>query len=254
MQLSKENFIQKAIEIHGNKYDYSKASYVKGNVKVEIICKEHGSFQQRPKDHIYQKSGCRKCSDRRTANINRTSINDFILKANSIHNDKYDYSKVNFNTLKEKIIIICKEHGEFKQTADSHLCNHGCPKCSKKGFDKEKPAWLYFIYMREYDLYKIGVTNLSIEQRLKNEKYELLYMKYYDYGFDAFIAEQLFIRKNIHLKYNGNKVMINGGNTELFDIKIGAPKDAEGKQLKPEGWEKFAPEPKLQAILDKVKK
>ena len=35
----------------------------------------------------------------------------------------------------------------------------------KKGFDKEKPAWLYFIYMREYDLYKIGVTNLSIEQR-----------------------------------------------------------------------------------------
>ena len=37
MQLSEENFIQKAIEIHGNKYDYSKASYVKGNVKVEII-------------------------------------------------------------------------------------------------------------------------------------------------------------------------------------------------------------------------
>ena len=36
--------------------------------------------------------------------------------------------------------------------------------------------------------------------------------------------------------------------------KIGAPKDAEGKQLKPEGWEKFAPEPKLQAILDKVQK
>ncbi len=33
MQLSKENFIQKAIEIHGNKYDYSKASYVKRKCK-----------------------------------------------------------------------------------------------------------------------------------------------------------------------------------------------------------------------------
>ena len=33
--------------------------------------------------------------------------------------------------------------------------------------------------------------------------------------------------------------------------KIGAPKDAEGKLLKPEGWEQYAPEPKLQAILDK---
>lgn len=33
--------------------------------------------------------------------------------------------------------------------------------------------------------------------------------------------------------------------------KLGAPKDAEGKQLKPEGWEQFAPEPKLQALLDK---
>ena len=33
--------------------------------------------------------------------------------------------------------------------------------------------------------------------------------------------------------------------------KLGAPKDSEGKQLKPEGWEQFAPEPKLQELLDK---
>lgn len=33
--------------------------------------------------------------------------------------------------------------------------------------------------------------------------------------------------------------------------KLGAPKDEHGKLTKPEGWEQFAPEAKLQAILDK---
>ena len=33
--------------------------------------------------------------------------------------------------------------------------------------------------------------------------------------------------------------------------KLGAPRDEHGKLTKPEGWEQFAPEAKLQAILDK---
>lgn len=33
--------------------------------------------------------------------------------------------------------------------------------------------------------------------------------------------------------------------------KLGAPKDEFGKLMKPEGWEKFDPAPKLQEILDR---
>ena len=248
---STNDFIKKSKEIHGELYDYSKSIYINGSTKVIIICKEHGEFLQRPKDHIYQKSGCKTCSHTRTSNINRTSIDDFISKANSIHGNKYDYSNVKFESLKDKITIVCNDHGKFKQNAGSHIQGHGCSKCSKTGFDKEKPAWLYFVYMKDHNLYKIGVTNRSIEQRLKNENHEILYSKYYNIGFDAYISEQIFIRNNIHLKYTGKKLMINGGNTELF--KIGAGKDEHGKALKPDNWPEIEAEQvkKLQSILDK---
>ena len=56
---TKEEFIKEAIMVHGNKYDYSKVVYVNNNTKVEIVCPEHGSFWQRPNDHL-KKNGCPK--------------------------------------------------------------------------------------------------------------------------------------------------------------------------------------------------
>lgn len=55
-----EKFIEKASLIHDNKYDYSKVVYTKTEDKVEIICKEHGSFMQTPHNHL-QGAGCPKC-------------------------------------------------------------------------------------------------------------------------------------------------------------------------------------------------
>ena len=37
----------------------------------------------------------------------------FIEKAKTIHGDKYDYSKVEYKSIKEKVCIICPKHGEF---------------------------------------------------------------------------------------------------------------------------------------------
>ena len=55
---------------------------------------------------------------------------EFINKANKVHNGKYDYSKVEYVNAKTKICIICPEHGEFWQTPHNHLQGQGCPKCS----------------------------------------------------------------------------------------------------------------------------
>ena len=57
---SKEQFIQKAKEVHGNKYDYSKVNYTNMNTKVEIICKKHGNFWQIPSKHL-NGQGCPLC-------------------------------------------------------------------------------------------------------------------------------------------------------------------------------------------------
>lgn len=48
----------------------------------------------------------------------RTAINKqeyFINQIKEVHGDRYDYSKVNYINSNNKIIIICKNHGEFQQ-------------------------------------------------------------------------------------------------------------------------------------------
>lgn len=67
-RLSREEFISRAVNLHGDLYDYSKVLYVKNNVKVEIVCKKHGSFMQTPDGHLTQKQGCPLCSNKRKNN------------------------------------------------------------------------------------------------------------------------------------------------------------------------------------------
>ena len=46
------------------------------------------------------------------------------------HGDRYDYSKIESVNTKEKMCIICPEHGEFWQTPYNHINGQGCPKCA----------------------------------------------------------------------------------------------------------------------------
>ena len=122
---TKYKFIEKSIETHGDTYDYSKVDYVDSQTPVTIICKRHGEFLQGPSIHIGG-CGCPKC-----AGVSLMTIEDFIQKSVDKHGDKYDYSKVEYNNVKTKITIICKTHGEFVQTPDSHIRGCGCPNCAQ---------------------------------------------------------------------------------------------------------------------------
>lgn len=135
-QKTKEEFIKKANEIHGNKYDYSKVDYIDNKTKVEIICPKHSSFFKSPNEHISGKAGCPLCSQESQNEIKHTlfkkSKEEFIKKANEIHGNKYDYSFVNYYNTHTKVKIVCPIHGVFEQTPHHHLQNSGCPKCAKK--------------------------------------------------------------------------------------------------------------------------
>lgn len=124
-RLTQEEFIRRAREKHGDKYDYSKVHYVNGQTPVTIICPIHGDFEQRPDCHI-QGKGCNKCAHSKP----RYTFDDFLKRAREVHGDKYDYSKVKWGKVMDKITIICPEHGPFEQTANGHLnSRQGCPKC-----------------------------------------------------------------------------------------------------------------------------
>jgi hypothetical protein len=125
-KLTTKEFIEKAQKIHGDKFDYSLVKYVNNKIKVKIICKEHGEFEQQPSTHLLGRSGCKKCH----INSIRSNTEEFIQKAKDIHGDKCDYSLVEYVGSKVKVKIICKEHGIFEQTPVMHMAGQNCPKCS----------------------------------------------------------------------------------------------------------------------------
>ena len=128
LMLSKDEFIKRANEVHGNKYDYSLVNYKDTRTKVEIICKEHGSFFQSPNKHM-QGNGCPACGRERTTEHNFLTLDDFIRKAKNVHGDKYDYSKSLYTSADNKLEIICEKHGKFEQTPHNHLKGTNCPSC-----------------------------------------------------------------------------------------------------------------------------
>lgn len=120
---STEQFIYQANKTHNNKYDYSKVNYINTDIKVTIICQEHGEFEQVPYHHLSGR-GCPKCYGN-----SKSNKEDFLKKVNIIHNNKYDYSKVDYINAYTKITIICPKHGDFNQRPTNHLSGNGCPIC-----------------------------------------------------------------------------------------------------------------------------
>ena len=127
-KLTSEDFIQKATFIHENKYDYSKTIYRKGKEKVIITCKIHGDFEQLPESHI-RGIGCNKCAHSKLTLLNKSSKDKLLLDFESQHGSKYNYPDFNFKTIRDKIRIICPEHGEFFQSIITHKNGGGCPEC-----------------------------------------------------------------------------------------------------------------------------
>lgn len=129
-KLSNKEVIRRAVKIHGDKYDYSLVNHTEYHTKICIICPIHGSFQQTPFQHIYKKCGCKKCFNETKAK----PINQFIIDAGAIHNNRYAYSLIHkeYKNARSKVRIICNKHGVFQQTINNHLRGRGCPKCKYK--------------------------------------------------------------------------------------------------------------------------
>lgn len=131
-----KTFISKAKLAHGNKYDYSKVFYVNSTTNICIICPIHGEFWQRPSEHLRGK-GCIKCGQVLCGEKQKQKAREtFIERCKKIHKNKYTYEKVNYVDSHTKIIVTCKEHGDFKTEPNRMLNGCGCPKCkSEKAHD-----------------------------------------------------------------------------------------------------------------------
>lgn len=125
-------FIEKSKLINGDKYDYSLVNYKNSATPIKLICPEHGEFEQLPNNHLSKEQGCFKCLDK------VFDLESFIEKSNLIHNNLYDYSKVDYSKSNSKVKIICPIHGEFEQTPASHIRGSGCHSCGHINSKQEK--------------------------------------------------------------------------------------------------------------------
>ena len=192
-----EEFVNKANLKHNNCYDYSNVNYINAKTSVDIICIKHGAFTQNPNNHL-NGYGCYACGiDRFT-----TSNEEFVNKANFIHNNLYDYTNVNYINSKTYVDIICKKHGVFKQTPDGHIQEQGCPKCH------------------------LSKGEIKISNFLNQHNIEYIPQKTFEgciskrkLPFDFYLPE-----KNIAIEYDGEHHFIRneffGGNKELELSKI----------------------------------
>lgn len=164
-KLPYENFLKRAIVIHGEKYDYSNISYTDTRNKISIICKRHGIFEQTPNAHL-NGNGCPNCQIEKFISGRSNTTKKFIEKARDIHGNKYDYSKIEYVNNRIKVTITCPEHGDFEQQPKNHLSNkQGCPKCNfskgeltiKEILDRKNikyiPQYKLPYYRYEYDFY-----------------------------------------------------------------------------------------------------
>lgn len=153
-----EEFVKRSNEIYENKYDYSKVNYSGYKIHITIDCKKHGEFMRTPSEHLSGK-GCQKCKE----NDQRRHLQEeFIKKANEIHENTYNYDKVKYKDCDTNVIINCKEHGDFLQTPYSHVNRkRKCHKCSgnftittEEFIQKAKK-----VHKEKYDYRKVNYIN-----------------------------------------------------------------------------------------------
>lgn len=174
-RLKFEEFVQRAVEIHADAYDYSgsRGSFVDASTNVAIKCPLHGTFQQTPINHL-NGQGCARCGRTRMADGLRKTNDEFVRNAKAVHGEKYDYSKCNYAGAFEAITIICQIDGAFTQSPTSHLAGTGCPRCSRRAqgaprnltralrgeFDEAKESFVYVVSFKlpfsDKQIYKIG--------------------------------------------------------------------------------------------------
>jgi GIY-YIG catalytic domain len=123
---------------HGNHYNYEKVIYERIDIKVTIGCPIHGDFEQAPAAHIAG-SGCPKCAVEKQA----LSKEEFIIKAQAKHRDRYDYSQIVYVNNSTKVTIICPQHGAFEQLPGNHIRGSKCPECSKEDISEAKFGFTY---------------------------------------------------------------------------------------------------------------
>lgn len=164
--LTTDTFIEKAINVHHDRYDYSNTVYTGTVTKVLIGCPMHGNFLQSPSEHL-RGCGCMACGHLRRGEHARLSTDMFITKAVNVNGFRYKYDKVDYIGTHDDVIITCPIHGDFEQSPNNHLSGKGCPKCSESKGEYAIRNFLELNNIKFYNQYRtqncVHIRELSFD-------------------------------------------------------------------------------------------
>jgi very-short-patch-repair endonuclease len=141
-KITREEFVQRAMDIHHSLYDYSSVVFINTKTKVSITCPIHGEFYQTPSNHLLGK-GCTKCKGSRISEAKTKSQKKVIDQFREVHGSRYDYSLVEYKNGLTRVKIICPKCGVFEQRPKDHLLGEGCSKCGASKGEKAIREWLF---------------------------------------------------------------------------------------------------------------
>lgn len=144
------NFLKRAQEIHGSKYDYSRIELKSTKDKIIVICPEHGEFNQSVNNHL-RGQNCPSCGQESRTTTQRNTKEEFVVLAEAVHGKKYDYTNAFYINSQSKVNIQCPIHGIFSMKPNSHVAGkQGCPKCGRIEANKSLTLdWSEFIKRAE---------------------------------------------------------------------------------------------------------
>lgn len=218
-RLTTQEFIEKAIKVHGNLYDYSLIDYKNSHTNVTIICNKHGVFEQRPANHVSSARGCPTCANIKTTSHTRNSIDHYLPSLINTHADKYDYSEFEYVNSKTKSKVKCNCGNIFNIDIEHLLRGQGCPCCAKSGFKPDKPCFFYVVKLNE-DIIKCGIS-IDVKDRFcrlkrscTSEYFEPLYCIRFE---NSVLAKNLedFVKVNFR-RSEVNRELISDGFTETY--------------------------------------
>ena len=116
-KLTTEQFKERAVAVHSDKYDYKDVVYAGSSLKVIIWCPSHGRFEQYAGPHL-QGRGCRQCQ----LDNNRFTKEKFVEQAELKHGKgKYDYTETIYGGCDKKVIIKCNTDDH---ASEDHIYYH----------------------------------------------------------------------------------------------------------------------------------
>lgn len=180
-------FIENAIKVHGDRYDYSKVKYTNKETKVCIICPIHGEFWQRPHNHVSGKQGCPECGKKYAKEWRKYDFNALLKTSKERFGDRYSFPNIEneYENSHSKITIKCNKCGNvFTKIACDHITssNGGCKHCYASMSKPEEEIGEFILKTLKDD----SVISFNDREILKNNELDI-YIK----------------NKKIAIEYNG---------------------------------------------------